>query len=90
LVATQFLAELGRELAVPTKPGENQIEYVPTQYLSEFVKAQNVSGIRYQSSLRPAGWNLVLFDVAQAAVGEVEHFHVTALSLEFEKAAPVV
>lgn len=87
LVATQFLMELGRELSVPTRPGENPLEYVPTQYLSEFVKSLGVGGIRYRSSLRPEGWNIVLFDPARARqVHDVQHFHVTDLRLTFEPA----
>ena len=86
LVATQFLGELGRELSVPTRPGENQIEYVPTQYLCEFVKSLGVGGIRYKSSLRQTGWNLVLFDPNLARqVSDVRHFHITDLSLTYEE-----
>ena len=86
LVATQFLGELGRELSVPTRPGENQIEYVPTQYLCEFVKSLGVGGIRYKSSLRPDGWNIVLFDPEMAQqTADVLHFHVTDLTLTYEE-----
>ena len=86
LVATQFLGELGRELSVPTRPGENQIEYVPTQYLCEFVKSLGVGGIRYKSSLRPDGWNIVLFDPEMAQqTADVLHFHVTDQTLTYEE-----
>ena len=86
LVATQFLMELGRELSVPTRPNENPLEYVPTQYLCEFAKSLGVGGIRYRSSLRPEGWNIVLFDPTRAQqVHDVQHFHVTDLRLEFEQ-----
>lgn len=86
LVSTQFLNELGRELAVPTRPGENQIEYVPTQYLCEFVKSLGVDGIRYNSSLHSGGWNIVLFDLAGAEVVEpVRLFEVIEMNLDFRE-----
>ena len=64
---------------MPTRPNENPLEYVPTQYLCEFVKSLGVGGIRYRSSLRPEGWNIVLFDPTRAQqVHDVQHFRLFA------------
>lgn len=86
LVASQFLRKLGRELSTPTRPGENQIEYVPTQYLCEFVKSIGVDGICYASSLHPEGWNLVLFREADATLREpVLIYEVVGMSFDFRQ-----
>jgi len=85
LVASQFLRKLGRELSTPTRPGENQIEYVPTQYLCEFVKSiGKVGGICYASSLHNPGWNLVLFQLTDAVLVEpVQSYEVTGMDFAF-------
>ena len=86
LVSSQFLSQLGRELSKPTRPGENQLEYVPTQYLCEFVKATGVGGIRYRSALHPDGWNIVLFGSSHAELAPpVRVYEVTSATFEFEE-----
>lgn len=86
LVAKDLLAEFGRDLSVPTRPGENELEYVPTQFLCELVKSLGIGGIRYRSSLRAEGWNIVLFEPTVATLtGYVRHFHVTDLTLSYEE-----
>lgn len=80
----RVLRELGRELALPVRPGANPIEYVPTQYLCEFAKSRGFAGIRYSSSLHPSGWNVVLFeDASVTAAAPVRVFEITSMSLEF-------
>lgn len=89
LVSYQFLQKLGHELSQPTRPGENQLEYVPTQYLCEFVKSIGVHGIRYGSSLESAGWNLVLFNAGDARLIEpVVVYEITNSELEFLELPP--
>lgn len=82
LVSSRFLRELGRELSIPARPGVNQVEYIPTQYLCEFVKSLGVRGIRYGSAMNPGGWNVVLFDAADAElVPPVTLHEITGMSL---------
>lgn len=86
LVSQQMLEELGRELSKPMRPGESALEYVPTQYLCEFVKSVEISGIQYRSSLNPAGQNLVLFDDGIVEIREeVKVFEITGVEVIFEE-----
>lgn len=86
LVASRFLGELGRELSEPTRPGENPLEYVPTQYLCELVKSEGVGGIRYQSSVHAEGWNIVLFNGADANItGPVKVYEVSEMHFRFRE-----
>lgn len=56
---------LSKALSEPIDRRVAEIEYVPTQYLAEVIKAAGFDGIKYHSSIGP-GWNLVLFDVESA------------------------
>lgn len=55
-----LLRELSFILSRPIDPGNSDIDYIPTQYLSELIKFLNYDGIRYKSSLGD-GENIVIF-----------------------------
>ena len=53
---------IGADLSKPMRRYDNkEIEYVPTQYICEFIKILGADGIRYNSAVHHNGKNLVLF-----------------------------
>jgi hypothetical protein len=56
-----LLNALNEELAKPVNPEENEVEYVPTQYLAEVILNAGYDGIRYRSAVSESGTNLVFF-----------------------------
>jgi hypothetical protein len=90
----KMLEVFGEELSKPVLPDKSHIEYVPTQYLCEFLKRQTrtlpdgkkeplFDGIRYKSSLNPDGFNIVLFDDSKINVGNPEKVVITRTNVEF-------
>lgn len=57
-----LLGSLGRALAEPIHPDDSALEYVPTQYLAEVIRAADYDGICFQSALNPKGTNVVIFN----------------------------
>ena len=57
-----FLRHLGVELSSPVQPSSSSYEYIPSQYLCEFIKYKGFNGILYKSSVCSTGRNLALFD----------------------------
>jgi hypothetical protein len=55
-----FVERLGLELTRPVMPQRAAIEYVPSQYLCEFIKKVGYDGVIYRSSVSE-GMNLALF-----------------------------
>ena len=55
-----LLERLGEELTKPVQPRSAAFEYVPSQYLCEFIKKQGFQGVIYRSSVSD-GVNLALF-----------------------------
>lgn len=54
--------QIGVDLSKPMRKYDNkEIEYVPTQYICEFIRIQGADGIRYNSAVHHNGRNLVLF-----------------------------
>lgn len=55
-----FLRSFTNEISKPILPNEAQIEYLPTQILTEYIRSKGYDGVRYGSSLTD-GFNLTLF-----------------------------
>lgn len=70
-----FLSRLGDELTRPVKPTAAAIDYVPSQYLCEFIKKCGYDGVIYRSSVGE-GINLALFDMTQAIGEDVTHHSI--------------
>jgi hypothetical protein len=76
-----FLERLGEELTRPVQPSGAAIDYIPSQYLCEFIKKIGFDGVLYRSSVSD-GINLALFDPDQASGGTVELYSVSKVSVE--------
>lgn len=76
-----FLERLGEELTRPVQPTGAAIDYIPSQYLCEFIKKSGFDGVVYRSSVSD-GINLALFDPQKAVGGEVELYSVSRVSVE--------
>ena len=66
--AIEFLAHISEEISKPiTRDGRQHIEYVPTQVVTEFIRAQEllgrtaIDGIKYESARNPGHSSYVLF-----------------------------
>ena len=80
-----FLERLGEELTRPVLPRGAAIDYVPSQYLCEFIKKSGYDGVVYRSSVSE-GINLALFDPNRAIPGQVEIYGVKSVAVVVEKA----
>lgn len=71
----RLLQQLNYELSQPVHPDESTIEYIPTQYLSEAIKAAGYDGLYFKSSMISGGMNLVVFDPEKMQVTERGQVH---------------
>lgn len=81
-----FLERLGVELTTPVLPNAAAIEYIPSQYLCEFIKQTGYDGVVYASSVSE-GVNLALFDPLNATVGNVSRIYIERVSVAFHERA---
>ena len=80
-----FLNKLGEELSKTISPRESDIEYIPTQYLSEFIKGLGYDGILYGSSMVQdrSEYNLVIFKDEKLKCTSTKLYEITGISHEF-------
>lgn len=76
-----FLERLGEELTRPVLPRGAAIDYVPSQYLCEFIKKVGYDGVVYRSSVS-SGINLALFDHTKAVGGGVLRYNIIKVTVE--------
>lgn len=76
-----FLERLGRELTQPVLPEGASIDYVPSQFLCEFIKKKNHDGVIYRSSVGD-GMNLALFDPKRAVPVSVQRYKVERVTVD--------
>ena len=81
-----LLERLGEELTKPVQPRSAAFEYIPSQYLCEFIKKQGYQGVIYRSSVSD-GVNLALFDPGLASGVGVSVSRVNRVSVEITDAA---
>lgn len=78
-----FLERLGEELTRPVLPQGAAIDYLPSQYLCEYVKKCGYDGVLYKSSVSD-GVNLALFYPAKAKGVSVATYLVSSVAVEVE------
>jgi hypothetical protein len=80
-----FLERLGQELTRPILPQGAMIDYVPSQYLCEFIKKCGYAGVIYSSSVSD-GINLALFNPASATAVRIRAYIVQRVSVTVQTA----
>lgn len=73
-----LLRALAEQLSKPTNPALSNIEYVPSQYLTEVIASNGFDGIRYASSLGQ-GVNYVLFESKKVAIVDSKLFRIESV-----------
>ena len=76
-----FLCHLESELSKPILPRVADLEYLPTQYLCEFIKNCGYDGVVFKSSISN-GANVALFDDSKVIAEALTQYEVTKLNYE--------
>ncbi|HEY9574310.1 MAG TPA: RES family NAD+ phosphorylase [Lachnospiraceae bacterium] len=62
LINEQILRAIERDLAKPMSRWDSELDYLPTQYISDFAKFCGYDGVRYYSTFDRDAYNIALFD----------------------------
>ncbi len=71
------------DLSKPVIPDNTEIEYLPTQYLSELIKSNRYDGFRFKSSLGKAD-NIVIFDESNVHFDSIDIKVVKDINYSFQ------
>lgn len=77
-----LMDRISHDLSKPMRRYDSEIDYIPTQFICEFIRVfSGVHGIKFKSSLHAVGNNLVLFDQGIMECVSVEKVKVTRVSI---------
>lgn len=74
---------LSQDMSRPMRRFDSRVEYVPTQFICEYVQlTQSVSGIRFSSSVYPKGTNVVIFNPKLMDCVAVKDYNICDLDIK--------
>ena len=77
---------ISADLSKPMRRYDSELEYIPTQFICEFIRyITDVDGILFNSSLHTGGKNIVLFEQAKVECTSVAMHRVTNVEIEAQK-----
>ncbi len=75
--------KISSDLSKPMRRYDSELEYIPTQFICEFIKVfTGALGIRFNSSLHPKGNNIVLFDQNLMTCTLVKKVRISSINLQ--------
>lgn len=75
--------KISSDLSKPMRRYDSELEYIPTQFICEFIKVYTGAlGIRFNSSLDPKGNNIVLFDQNMMTCISVKKMRINSINLQ--------
>ncbi|WP_296620748.1 RES family NAD+ phosphorylase [Marivirga sp.] len=80
-----FIKTLQKELSLPIRKLDKEIDYLPTQYLSEFIKSIGYDGVEFQSSLNSDGYNLAIFNPDKFECIRTNIYEIESIELNHRK-----
>ena len=83
IVHKKYLVKLESELSRPLRRNDSLLDYLPTQYLSEFIKSLGLVGFEFTSSVNKGSFNLVVFEDNLFEIEEIKIYE--AENLEFSE-----
>ena len=74
---------ISRDLSKPMRRYDSEIDYIPTQFICEFIKTfTNVQGIKFRSSLHNKGYNLVIFNKETMKCRNVKRVKISKVDMK--------
>ena len=77
--------QIDQAFSEPTTATDDAADYVPTQVIAELFKGEDCDGIAYKSAFEDDGYNIVLFDPADAKLTSCTLFEAKSLNFAFEQ-----
>lgn len=85
LIYIPFIQTLQKELSLPIRKRDQLLDYIPTQYISEFIKSLGFDGVEYQSSLNSEGYNIAIFKPEKLVCFKTNVYEIKDIKLTHEK-----
>lgn len=79
-----YLLKLEEELSKPVRKQDVNLDYLPTQYLCEFIKSLGFDAVEYRSAMAEGGYNLAVFNDKNLQCVSTKHYQVKGLKYDWK------
>lgn len=80
----EHLKMIAKEIAKPVR-NDNTLDYLPTQYISDYIRSRGYDGIEYISAMRKNGTNLAVFDKNLFLCTKTNMYDVKSISYSYDR-----
>ena len=74
------LRKIGYEISKPLRRHDSPLDYLPTQYISDYIKSVGFAGIEYKSTMCKKGVNFAIFDETLFECIGTESYEIDSLT----------
>ena len=78
-------SDMAEEIAKPLRRNDSYLEYIPTQYIAEFIKSQGYNGVAYNSAMGTGGTNIAAFDQSLFECKSVHNVEIGKIKYEYSE-----
>ena len=82
-VNIEHLKLISQEIAKPLRRHDSALDYLPTQYISDYIKSQGFDGVEYISTMCEDGYNLAVFDESVFKCTKTTVYDIKSLSYTY-------
>lgn len=83
-VNQDVLRKMRAEIAKPLRRHDSTLDYLPTQYISDFIKSLGFDGIEYTSTMSEEGRNLAVFKESVFHCTKTKVLDIKAIEYEYD------
>lgn len=75
----RHLKKISADISKPLRKHDSNLDYLPTQYICDFIKSERFDGVEYNSVMHSNGINLAIFDEELFECVDVKHYDITTI-----------
>ena len=79
------LRKIGNEISRPLRKHDSSLDYLPTQYICDYIKSIGYSGIKYKSTMCSDGINFAIFDDKLLDCTSVSNYDISSLRYDYNE-----
>lgn len=86
-VNIEHLKTASQEIAKPLRRHDSILDYIPTQYISDYIKSKGFDGIEYMSTMCEEGLNIAVFDQKLLECAKTTVYDVRSIRYSYKEIA---
>ncbi len=80
----EHLKKIGYEISRPLRKHDSRLDYLPTQYICDYIKSIGFDGIQYKSTMCSDGINVAVFDENKLSCVETYDFDIDVINYGYK------